>query len=64
MRVVLMNGVNPGVNYIGRRIEIRLADFQMDNAPALGLKRARFGQGFKCGFSSQAGHTLGQPQFC
>src|SRR5260221_702122 len=64
MRETLVDGVDAGFNHVGRRIKIRFADFQMDNAPALGFQRARFGQRLECGFRAQAGHTFGQPQSC
>ena len=64
MRVSLVDGVHSGFNHVAWRIKIRFTDFQVNNASALRLKRAGFGQGFKCGFRSQAGHTFGQPQFC
>src|SRR5262249_22026300 len=58
-----MEGVNSSLNDIGRGREIGLADFQVNNIFALPLQIPSPVQNFKCGFRSQPGHPLRQPQF-
>ncbi len=54
MRPAFAHGVNAGVDHIRGRVEIRLADLQVNDALALPLEGARFVQNFKGGFSVQA----------
>ena len=63
MRPAFAQGVNAGFDHIRGRIEIRLADLQMNDALALALQRARFVQNFKSGFSAQPRHAAGKMQF-
>ena len=54
--------IDGGVDDIGGRVEVRLADLQVNDVLALRLQRAGPDQHFKGGFGAEARHALGQPQ--
>src|SRR5439155_3008669 len=63
MRPSGTEGVDRGVNDVGRSIEIRLADFEMDDVLALPLQRTRPVQNFEGGLRAQPRHAFRQTKF-
>ena len=63
MRPPMPQRIHSRLNHIARSIEIRLADFKMDDVPALLLQRAGASQNFKSGFRAKPRHPAGQMQF-
>ena len=63
MGPALAQRVDTGLDHIGRRIEIGLADFQMNDLLALALESACLVQNFKGSFSAQPRHASGQAEF-
>ena len=63
MRPALAEGINAGLDDVGWRIEIRLADFKVNDALALALERARLVQNFKGGLGAEPRHATGEMQF-
>src|SRR4029453_10875524 len=63
MGEALVKGVARGVDDVGRCIEIRLPNLEMDNIAALCLQRSRLHQNFKSGLGSETRHTLGEAKF-
>ena len=59
----LAQGVNASVDNIGGRVEIGLADFEVDDVLPLFLERASAVQDFKCGFGAKPRHPAGKTQF-
>ena len=57
MRPSLVQGVNRSLDNVRRRVEIRLADFEVDDVFALPLECARFVQDFEGGLGAQARHA-------
>ena len=55
--------VTSRIDDVGRRIEIGLADLEMDDVAALFFKCARFHQYFECGLSPETRHALGEAEF-
>ena len=51
------------VDNVLRRIEIRFADFEMNNVAPLRLERFCFHQHFERGFGPEPRHPLGQTKF-
>ena len=51
-----------GVNDVSGRIEVGLADFQVNNIFAFGFQRPRPDQHLEGGLRPQPGHAPGQPQ--
>src|SRR5215831_6789720 len=62
MRPASLQGFHAGLNHVGRRIEIRLTDLQMNDVSALGLKRSCPQQDFERSLRPQTGHAFGQTQ--
>ena len=59
----LAQRVNSRLDDIFRRIEIRLADFQMHNVFSLALELAGAVEHFESGLSAQTRHALGKAKF-
>ncbi len=57
MRPTSAQGVDAGVDHVCGRVEIRFADFQMNDALALALEGTRFVQNFEGGLGAQARHA-------
>src|SRR5579862_5327394 len=57
MRPALAHGVGARLDDVGGRVEIGLADFQVDDAFALPLKGAGLIQNFKGGFGTETRHA-------
>jgi hypothetical protein len=55
--------VTSRVDDISWRIEIGLADFEMDDIASLCLQRSRFHQHFKCGLGAETRHPFGEAKF-
>jgi hypothetical protein len=49
--------VGGGVNNVGRRIEVRFANLEVDNIAALGFEGTRFHQDFERSLGAEPGHT-------
>ena len=58
VRPSLVQSINGRFHHIGRGIEIRLADLQMNDASALALQSLRLAQNLKRGFGAQPGHPV------
>src|SRR5436309_11094251 len=63
MGETFVQGIARGVDDVGRRIEIRLANLQMDNVAALCFQRPRLHQNFEGGLGAQTRHTLRETKF-
>ena len=63
MGETLMQGVTSRVDDVGRRIEIRFSNLEMDDVAPFFFQRPRLHQNFKSGLGAQTGHTLGEPEF-
>src|SRR4029077_7163945 len=63
VRPALTQSADSGLNHIGRRVEVRLANFQMDDFLTLTFQGACLIQDFKGGFSAEPGHALSQSKF-
>ena len=63
MSETFVQRVNSGVNDVARRVEIGLADLEMNNVAAPCLERFRFHQDFECGLSPETRHALGETKF-
>jgi len=50
----------PGLDDVGRRIEIGLADLQVNDLPALGFQGLGLSQNLERSFCAEPGHTLCQ----
>ena len=59
VRVAVLEGLHAGGHDVLRRIEVGLADFQVDDFPALGFQSAGFRQHLKGAFSPQTAHASG-----
>ena len=59
----LVQRVASRLDDVARRIEIGLADFQMNDVAALRLERSRFHQHFERGLRAESRHALGEPEF-
>ena len=55
-----VESVDCSLHHVRRRVEIGLADLQMDDAFALPFQCPRLIQDFKSSFGAQARHTAGQ----
>ena len=62
VRPALVQGVAAGFDDVGGRVEIGLADFQVNNALALRFQGTRPDQHFEGGLGAQPRHPLGQTQ--
>ena len=58
-----MQCVTSRIDDVARRIEIRLADLEMNDVAAFCLQRSRFRQYFEGGLGAETRHALGQAQF-
>jgi hypothetical protein len=58
-----MQRVGRRLNDVARGIEIRLANFEMNNVSAFCLQRSRLHQDFKRSLSPETRHTLGEAKF-
>jgi hypothetical protein len=63
MSKALMQSVGRRLDDIARRIEIGLANFEMNNVSAFCLQRSRFHQDFERSLSAEARHPLGEAKF-
>src|SRR3954464_7629360 len=66
MRFALVQPVDTGADYGSGCIEIRFANFEVNNVAALSLQLIRPCEGFKCGFTLNSEHAFGNftSQFC
>src|SRR5215467_2412898 len=55
-----MKCVNGGLDNVEWRVEVRLADFEVDDVFALALKGACFVQDFEGGFGAETRHAAGE----
>jgi len=55
--------VGGGVDDVGRGVEIRFADFQVNNVTPFRLQGACFHQDFECRLRSETGHSIGKTKF-
>ena len=62
MRPTAAQRLHASVDDVGGRVEIGLADFQMDNIIALGFEGTGPDQYFEGSLGTQARHAPGQPQ--
>ena len=63
MSEALVQSVGRRVDDVGRRIEIGLADLEMNNVAALRLERSRLDQHFERGLGAQTRHAPGEAEF-
>ena len=63
MRPAFAKRIHACIDHVRRRIEVGLADLQMNDVLALTLQRARFVQYLERGFGAQARHAAGELQF-
>ena len=63
MRETFMQRITARVDDVGRRIEIRFPDLEMNNVAPLSLQRPRLNQNFESGLGSETRHTLGEAEF-
>src|SRR5205814_1015655 len=59
----LVQGIGRRPDDVARRIEIGLADLEMNDVAAFCLQRARFHQYFESGLCAETRHTLGEAKF-
>ena len=59
----LVQRVDRRFDDVGRGIEIRLTNFEMNNVASRCLQRSRFHQDLEGSLSPQARHALGQAKF-
>ena len=52
--------IDAGIDNVGGRVEIRLADFEMNDVASLCFQGLRFYQNFECRFGAKSLHALGQ----
>ena len=62
MRPAAAQCVDPGLDDVFRRVEIRLPDFQMDDLPPFGFKGAGPHQNFKSSLGAEPLHAVSEPQ--
>ena len=60
MGPALVQRIDAGLDHVGGSVEIGLADFEVDDALALALERARFIQNFEGSFGAEARHAAGK----
>src|SRR5260370_12325947 len=63
MRSALLQPFDTRMNHGFGRIEVRFADFQMNDASALALQLSRTAKHFKCGLAAHTLHPLRDPAF-
>ena len=63
MGETLVKGVARCVDDVGRRIEIRLPNLEMNDIAAVCLQRSGFDQNFKRGLGAETGHALCEAEF-
>ena len=63
MSKTFVQGVAARFDDVGRCIEIRFSNLEMDDVAPLGLQRSRLHQDLKGGFSAETLHTLRQAKF-
>jgi hypothetical protein len=63
MGETLMQRVTRRVDDVGRRVEIRFPDFEMDDVAPLSLERPRLNQNFESGLGSETRHALCEAEF-
>ena len=63
MGEALVQRVAGRIDNVARRIEIRFADFEMNDVPPLGLERAGFDQNLERRLRPEPRHPPGQSQF-
>src|SRR5581483_3177396 len=63
MRPPFVERIDASFHHVRRRIEIGLANLQMDDALSLALQRPRFVQHLKRCFCTKPGHAAGKLQF-
>src|SRR4029077_13572022 len=63
MGETLVQRVTGRVDDVGRRIEIRFPDFEMDDVAPLSLQRPRLDQNFESGLGAETRHTLRETEF-
>src|ERR1700681_219634 len=60
MSPTLAQGIDSGLDYVGRRVEVRFANFQMNYFLALTLQGTRLVENFKGGLGAETRHALSQ----
>jgi hypothetical protein len=63
MGEALVKGIARRVDDVGRRVEIRLPNLEMNNVAAFRLQRSRLDQNFESGLGAETRHTLGEAEF-
>ena len=63
MSEAFVEGVASGIDDVGRSIEIRFSDLEMNDVPALCFQRPRLHQNLKRGLGAEARHTLCKAEF-
>ena len=60
VRLAPLERRDAGRDHRGRRVEVRLADLQMDDVAAFRLERSRLREHLECGLGAEAGHSWGE----
>ena len=63
VRETVAHGIGSGIDDVTWRIEVRLADFEMNNVAPLRFQRFCFHQNFERGLGPEPRHPFGETQF-